>query len=201
MAIRAKKLQPAKVEAIANVKTVLEGYNDYIFADYRGLTVEQITELRKQLRAKDCQFKVMKNNFVKVAFDEMKIENLADYLAGPTAIALLKDDPNEVAKILFDFAKEAPALQVKGAFIDKEIYDAEKIEAFSKLPGKKQLIAMLMSAINGPAQKLAATLQAYVEKLEKEGPAPAAPAAEAPKAEEAAPAEEAVPAAEAPAEA
>jgi large subunit ribosomal protein L10 len=202
MAIRAKKLQPAKVEAIANVKTVLEGYNDYIFADYRGLTVEQITELRKQLRAKDCQFKVMKNNFVKVAFDEMKIENLADYLAGPTAIALLKDDPNEVAKILFDFAKEAPALQVKGAFIDKEIYDAEKIEAFSKLPGKKQLIAMLMSAINGPAQKLAATLQAYVEKLEKEGPAPAAPAAEAPKAEEAAaPAEEAAPAAEAPAEA
>ena len=202
MAIRAKKLQPAKVEAIANVKSVLEGYNDYIFADYRGLTVEQITDLRKQLRAKDCQFKVMKNNFVKVAFDEMKIENLADYLAGPTAIALLKDDPNEVAKILFDFAKEAPALQVKGAFIDKEIYDAEKIEAFSKLPGKKQLIAMLMSAINGPAQKLAATLQAYVEKLEKEGPAPAAPAAEAPKAEEAAaPAEEAAPAAEAPAEA
>lgn len=189
MAIRAKKLQPAKVEAIANVKTVLEGYNDYIFADYRGLTVEQITELRKQLRAKDCQFKVMKNNFVKVAFDEMKIENLADYLAGPTAIALLKDDPNEVAKILFDFAKEAPALQVKGAYIEKEVYDAAKIEAFSKLPGKKQLIAMLMSAINGPAQKLAATLQAYVEKLEKEGPA--APAAEAPKAEEAAPAAEA----------
>lgn len=198
MAIRAKKLQPAKVEAIANVKTVLEGYNDYIFADYRGLTVEQITELRKQLRAKDCQFKVMKNNFVKVAFDEMKIENLADYLAGPTAIALLKDDPNEVAKILFDFAKEAPALQVKGAYIEKEIYDAAKIEAFSKLPGKKQLIAMLMSAINGPAQKLAATLQAYVEKLEKEGPAASA----APKAEEAAaPAEEAAPAAEAPAEA
>ena len=191
MAIRAKKLQPAKVEAIANVKTVLEGYNDYIFADYRGSTVEQITELRKQLRAKDCQFKVMKNNFVKVAFDEMKIENLADYLAGPTAIALLKDDPNEVAKILFDFAKEAPALQVKGAYIEKEVYDAAKIEAFSKLPGKKQLIAMLMSAINGPAQKLAATLQAYVEKLEKEGPAPAAPAAEAPKAEEAAPAAEA----------
>lgn len=200
MAIRAKKLQPAKVEAIANVKTVLEGYNDYIFADYRGLTVEQITDLRKKLRAKDCQFKVMKNNFVKVAFDEMKIENMAEYLAGPTAIALLKDDPNEVAKILFEFSKEAPALQVKGAYIEKEIYDAAKIEAFSKLPGKKQLIAMLMSAINGPTQKLAATLQAYVEKLEKEGPAAAAPAAEAPKTEEAAPAAEA-PAAEAPAEA
>ena len=169
MAIRAKKLQPAKVEAIANVKSVLEGYNDYIFADYRGLTVEQITDLRKQLRAKDCQFKVMKNNFVKVAFDEMKIENLADYLAGPTAIALLKDDPNEVAKILFDFAKDAPALQVKGAYIEKEIYDAAKIEEFSKLPGRKQLIAMIMSTINAPIQKVAATLQAYVEKKQEEG--------------------------------
>ena len=169
MAIRAKKLQPAKVEAIANVKSVLEGYNDYIFADYRGLTVEQITELRKQLRAKDCQFKVMKNNFVKVAFDEMKIENLADYLAGPTAIALLKDDPNEVAKILFDFAKDAPALTVKGASIENEIYDQAKIEAYSKVPGKKQLYSMLMSAMNGPVRQLAATIKAYAEKKEAEG--------------------------------
>ena len=62
MAIRAKNLQPAKVEAIAAAKSVLEGCSDYIFADYRGLTVEQITELRKQLRAKNCAFKVVKNN-------------------------------------------------------------------------------------------------------------------------------------------
>ena len=194
MAIRAKKLQPAKVEAIANVKTVLEGYNDYIFADYRGLTVEQITELRKQLRAKDCQFKVMKNNFVKVAFDEMKIENLADYLAGPTAIALLKDDPNEVAKILFDFAKEAPALQVKGAFIDKEIYDAEKIEAFlEEMKAHKQAldslrqkmssnsaleimnsykevkgIKIISATIPGSVQELRATSDAVKEKAKDE---------------------------------
>lgn len=92
---------------------------------------------------------------------------------------------------MFDFAKEAPALVVKGAWVEDELYDAAKIEAFAKLPGKKQLIAMLMSAINGPARKLAGTLQAYVEKLEKEGPASAAP-----KVEEAAPAAEA-PAAEA----
>ena len=91
MAIRAKKLQPAKVEAIANVKSVLEGYNDYIFADYRGLTVEQITELRKQLRAKDCQFKVMKNNFVKVAFDEMKIEKNSRQMPAISSITREKD--------------------------------------------------------------------------------------------------------------
>ena len=141
-------------------------------------------------------FKVIKNNFAKIAFDELKIENVADYLSGPTAIAMAKEDSNETAKVLFDFAKDAPALQIKGGYVNKEIYDTAKIEAYSKVPGKKQLIAMLMSAINGPAQKLAATLQAYVDKLEKEGPAAAAPKAEAP-APEAAPAQEAAPAAEA----
>ena len=175
MAVKAKKLQPAKIEAIASVKTIFEGYNDFIFTDYRGLTVEQITALRNQLRAKNCELKVIKNNFARIAFKELSVDNVDDFLAGPTAIALLKEDSNEVAKILFDFAKETPALQVKGAFIDKEVYDNAKIEAFSKLPGKKQLIAMIMSTINAPVQKLAATLQAYVDKKSAEGgEAPAA---------------------------
>ena len=73
-------------------------------------------------------------------------------------------DSNEVTKTLFDFTKDAPTLNVKGGFIGKEIYDAAKISEFSKIPGKKTLIAMLMSAINGPARQLAATLQAYVDK-------------------------------------
>ena len=168
MAIRAKAFQPAKTKAIAEAKEVLQSYNDYIFADYRGLTVEQLSQLRKQLREKECEFKVVKNNFARVAFEEMEITSVSDYLAGPTAIALVKQDANEAAKVLFDFAKDAPALTVKGASIENEVFEAKKIEAFSKLPGKKQLIAMLMSAINGPARKLAGTLQAYVEKLEKE---------------------------------
>ncbi len=191
MAIMAKKLQPAKTAAIEEAKKVLGEYNDFIFVEYRGLTVEQITKLRKSLREKNASFKVIKNNFARVAFDEMKNDQVAQYLSGPTAIAMIKEDANESAKILFDFAKDAPALVVKGAWVENELYDAAKIEAFSKLPGKKQLIAMLMSAINGPARKLAGTLQAYVEKLEKEGGA--APAAEA------APAETPAPAAEAPA--
>lgn len=171
MAIKAKKLQPAKTKAIESAKEVLQNYNDYIFADYRGLTVEQITELRKQLRAKESEFKVVKNNFARVAFEEMKIDNVSEYLAGPTAIALVKADSNEVAKILVDYSKDTPALQVKGALIEKEIYDAEKIVAYSKLPGKKQLIAMIASTINAPVQKLAATLQAYVDKKQSEGEA------------------------------
>ena len=169
MAILAKKIQPAKTEAIKAAKDTLSAYSDYIFADYRGLTVEQITALRDKLREKEAAFKVIKNNFARVAFEEMKIDNVAEYLTGPTAITMVKEDSNEAAKILFDFAKEAPALQVKGGYIGNEVYDAAKVEAFSKVPGKKQLIAMLMSAINGPAQKIAATLQAYVDKKSAEG--------------------------------
>ncbi len=181
MAILAKKLQPAKTQAIEETKKTLSEYQDFIFADYRGLTVEQITKLRHNLREKNAQLKVFKNNFARVAFDEMKIDEVAPYLKGPTAITMVKEDANEVAKVLFDFKKDAPKLEVKGAWVENELYDQAKIEAFSKLPGKKQLIAMLMSAINGPARQLAATLQAYVEKKQSEGGA--APAAEAAPAE------------------
>ena len=187
MAMMAKKVQSYKADAIEETKKAFADYSNFIFADYRGMTVEQISSLRKKLRDQNAVLKVVKNNFARIAFESMDINNVADYLKGPTVVAMAKEDANVVAKTLFDFSKEVsketPVLTVKGACVEKEVFDAAKIEAFSKLPGKKQLIAMLMSAINGPAQKLAATLQAYVEKLEKEGPAPAAPAAEAPKAE------------------
>lgn len=169
MAIRAKKIQSAKTEAIESAKKTLSEYNDFIFADYRGLTVAQITELRGKLREKNAVLKVMKNNFARIAFEELKVENVADYLKGPTVIAMVNEDSNEVAKVLFDFKKNAPTLEVKGGSIDKEVYDAAKIEAYSKVPGKKQLYAMLMSAMNGPAQKLAATLKAYADKKAAEG--------------------------------
>ncbi|MBQ9495304.1 MAG: 50S ribosomal protein L10 [Treponema sp.] len=173
MAVRVKKLQPAKTAAIEEAKKTFAEYNDFIFADYRGMTVEQITSLRKKLREQNAALKVVKNNFARIAFADMQIDNVADYLKGPTAVAMTKEDSNEVAKTLFEFVKTAPVLNIKGGLISKELYDAAQIEAFSKIPGKKTLIAMLMSAINGPARQLAATLQAYVDKKAAGGDAPA----------------------------
>ena len=138
------------------------------------MTVEQITALREKLREHEAPLKVVKNNFARVEFESMEIDNVSDYLKGPTAIVMAKEDSNEAAKVLFDFAKDAPALQVKGALVEKEVYDKDKIEAYSKLPGKKQLIAMIASTINAPVQKLAATLQAYVDKMSEGGDTPAA---------------------------
>ena len=192
MAMLAKKVQSAKAAAIEEAKKTFAEYNDFIFADYRGMTVEQISDLRKKLREQDAALKVVKNNFARIAFADMKIDNVRDYLKGPTVVAMSKEDSNVVAKILFDAAKDSQKLAVKGAFVGNELFDAAKIEAFSKVPGRKELIAMLMSAMNGPARKLAATLKAYAEKKAAEGDTPA------PKAEEAAKPVES-PAAEAPA--
>jgi large subunit ribosomal protein L10 len=169
MSIRAKKIQSVKIEAIASVKSMLAEYTDFIFVDYRGLTVAQITELRKQLSGKNCVFKVIKNNFARIAFQKLNISTVSDFLRGPTAVALSKEETNETAKILYDFAKEAPALGIKGGYVANEVYDSAKLDTFSKLPSKKRLVAMIMSTINAPIQKIAAILQLYVDKKTAEG--------------------------------
>jgi Ribosomal protein L10 len=164
MAVRAKKMQAAKTAAIADIKARFESANDYIFTEYRGLSVEQITNLRRLLREKGCNYKVVKNNFARIAFEEMKASDVSAYLSGPTAVALAGEESGVAAKVLFEFAKETPALVIKGGLIGGEIYDAAKIEAYSKLPGKKELISMLMSAMQATTSKLARTLQAVADK-------------------------------------
>ena len=166
MAIVAKKIQDAKATSIGEIKEVFSGSQDFIFTDYRGLTVEQITELRKQLRNKGAQYKVVKNNFARIAFEQLSApEEVAACLTGPTAIAIAPKDANEVARILLDFAKEAPVLQVKGGLLGKDVYNADQIAAFSRLPSRLELISMLMSVMNGPARNLATALNDVPARL------------------------------------
>jgi large subunit ribosomal protein L10 len=191
MAMRATKIQSAKADAIVDLKNMIGGAKDFIFAEYRGLTVEQISALRKQLREKNATFHVVKNNFARIAFEELGYpKEVEPVLVGPTAVAFAMSDPNEIAKILVDFAKEVPALKVKAGIVDRGFMGLADVEAFSRLPGRNQLIAMFMAGLKSPVQKLAYTLVALKEKKEKEGGAPAAAPA--------APAEAAAPAAEAP---
>jgi len=165
MAILAKKIQESKVKAIEELKNSLGAAKDYIFTDYRGLTVEQITNLRKNLRAKEAKYKVIKNNFAKIAFQQLSTPDVSAYLSGPTAVAISPRDSNEVAKMLFDFARETPALHVKGALVSGAVYDAAQTEAFSRLPGKLELVSMLMSVMNGPVRSLAAALNDIPSRL------------------------------------
>jgi large subunit ribosomal protein L10 len=165
MAIIAKKIQESKTKAIGELKESFGTVNDFIFTDYRGLTVEQITALRKNLRVKEVEYKVVKNNFARIAFEQLSTPDVSSYLVGPTAVAITPKDSNEVAKILFDFVKEAPTLKVKGALVEGTVYDAAQTEAYSKLPGKLELISMLMSVINGPTRNLAAALNDVPARL------------------------------------
>jgi large subunit ribosomal protein L10 len=166
MAIVAKKVQENKTRAIQAIKDVLGLSKDFIFTDYRGLTVEQITTLRKQLRAKGVHYKVIKNNFARIAFEQLSAPSqVADYMVGPTAVAIAPRDSNEVAKILLSFAQETPALRVKGALIGDSVYNAQETEAFSKLPGRLELISMLMSVLNAPARNLVGALNDIPARL------------------------------------
>jgi len=164
MALRAKKTQPSKVEAIEAVGAKIDASSDFIFTDYRGLTVEQITALRGQLRAKNAEYHIVKNNFARIAFERKQFPDVSSFLVGPTAVAFSKADSNEVAKIILEFGKEAP-VALKGGLVDKGIYDKAQMEAFSKLPGKSQLLSMLMSAMQAPLQNLVYAMNGVPTKL------------------------------------
>ncbi|TVQ26500.1 MAG: 50S ribosomal protein L10 [Spirochaetaceae bacterium] len=164
MTAHVTKVQPHKTEALEVLKETLSRNQEFIFTDYRGLTVEQITELRGRLRAQQADYKVVKNRYAKLAFEQLDKGAAAGVFVGPTAIALIKQDSAAAAKLLFDFAKDTP-VQVKGAYVDGRFFDAAQTEALSKLPSRDQLIAQLMSTMNAPLQNLVYAMNGVTQKL------------------------------------
>ena len=158
------KVQSHKVDALEVIKATFSESKDFIFTDYRGLTVEQITNLRAKLRQQEAEYKVVKNRYAKLAFQQLEMPDVADLLVGQTALALLKDDASAAAKILFEFSKEAP-VQVKGAIVGGQVYDGAQTEALSKLPSREQLLAQLMSTMNAPLQNLVYAMNGVSQKL------------------------------------
>lgn len=153
------KVNDSKVSAVDMLKEMFGDATDYVFTNYRGLTVDQITRLRRQLRDTGAEFRVVKNNYAKIAFKQMEKPDVSEYLVGPTAIAIAKQDSAPVVKAIVDFAKEAP-VEVKGALVGETVYDAKQAEAFSKLPSREALIAQLMSVMQAPVQNLVYALNA-----------------------------------------
>ena len=179
--------QPIVEEISANIKDA----QSVVLVDYRGLTVEQDTNLRKQLREAGITYKVYKNTMMNFAFKGTDFESLAPYLEGPSAIAISTTDATAPARVLCKFAKEAPKLEVKGGVVEGIAYDANGIANIAKIPSREELLSKLLGSIQSPITNFARVLNQIAEK----GGAGEA-TAEAP-AEEAAPVEEA---AETPAE-
>ena len=185
----------AKVELkkpiVDEISEVVRDAQGVVLVDYRGLTVEQDTVLRKQLREAGVTYKVYKNTMMNFAFKGTDYEQLAPHLEGPSAIAVSKDDATAPARIIVKFAKEAPALELKAGVVEGVLYDAKGIAEIAKIPGKEELLSRLLGSLQSPVANFARVLNQIAEKGGEA--APAAEAAE--EAVEAAPVEEAAEAA------
>ena len=171
-----------------------------VLVDYRGLNVAQDTELRKQMREAGVAYKVYKNTLMNFAFKGTEFEPLGEYLDGPNAIAVSKDDATAPARILAKFAKTAPALELKAGVVEGNFYDADGIKAVSAIPSREELLSKLLGSMQSPIANFARVMQQLADKGGAADAAPAAgeaPAEETAPAAEEAPAEETAPAAEA----
>ena len=158
-----------------------------VLVDYRGLTVAQDTELRKQLREAGIVYKVCKNTMMRRAFEGTEFEALDEHLEGPSALAISKDDATAPARILCKFAKDAKALELKAGVVEGTVYDVDGLTELSKIPSREELLSKLLGSLQSPITNLARVLNQIAEN----GGAEAAPAAEEAPAEEAPAAEEA----------
>ena len=148
-----------------------------VLVDYRGLTVAQDTELRKQLREAGIVYKVCKNTMMKRAFEGTDFAQLDEYLEGPSAIAISKDDATAPARIICKFAKTAQALEVKAGVVEGTVYDANGVAELSKVPSREELLSKLLGSLQSPITNLARVLNQIAEQ----NGAPAEAAAEARK--------------------
>lgn len=195
----------AKVELKQPIVEEISGYlkdaQSVVLVNYRGLTVEQDTQLRRAMREAGIVYKVYKNTMMNFAFKGTDYEPLMPYLEGPSAVAIAKDDATAPARILGKYAKDMEALEIKGGVVEGVAYDAKGISAIASIPSREELLSKLLGSLQSPISNFARVLNQIAEQGGA-GNAPEAKAEEAPveeaKAEEA-PAEEAK-AEEAPAE-
>ena len=138
-----------------------------VIVDYRGLTVEEVTNLRKQLRDAGVEMKVIKNSILSRAAKKVGLDGLDEVFTGPTAVAFSNDDVVAPAKIIDEFAKDAKALEIKGGVIEGKVSSVEQITALAKLPNREGLLSMLLSVLQAPVRNVAYDVKAVAEKNEE----------------------------------
>lgn len=152
--------QPIVEEISAGIKDA----QSVVLVDYRGLTVEQDTELRKKLREAGVVYKVYKNTMMNFAFKGTDFEGLAPYLNGPSAMAYSTEDATAPARVLAEFAKNAKALEIKAGVVEGNVYDAKGMEAISTIPSREVLISRLLGSMQSPMANFARVINQIAEK-------------------------------------
>ena len=158
----------AKVELkqpiVAEISEVIKDAQSVVLVDYRGLTVEEDTALRRQLREAGVNYKVYKNTLMNFAFKGTDFEALAPFLNGPSAIAVSTEDATAPARILADFAKKAKNLEIKAGVVEGDLYDAKGMAAIASIPSRDVLISKLLGSLQSPIANFARVIKQIAEK-------------------------------------
>jgi large subunit ribosomal protein L10 len=154
-----------KVETVEDLKTRLVGVKTVMLAEYRGLTVQQLSDFRKQLRAVAAEYKIVKNRLARLAIGSSPLSALGGELKGPTGLVLGKGDPVSVAKAVHTFAKTNQALVIKAGFVDGQVLPPTGLRALADLPSREALRAQIVGALTAPLAQLVGLLQAPQREL------------------------------------
>lgn len=160
-------IMDAKKAQVQDVVAKLKDSASTVVVEYRGLTVAEVTELRRQLRAEEVEFKVYKNSVVRHAAEEVEAKELLPHLVGPNAVAF-GPDAVAPARILADFAKKHKALVFKAGLVDGNFVDVEELTKLSKLPNKEGMIAMFAGCLQSPVRDFACVVKAVADAKEEQ---------------------------------
>ena len=147
-----------KKESVASLSRKMSEARSIFLADFTGVDVESVTRLRRSLRGASVKYEVVKNRLAKLAVEDAGLEGLADYLRGPTAMALALDDPVAPAKILQQFIDDGGRLAIKGGYMDGQVLTAGRVEELSKLPSREELLGSVVRSAQSPIYGFGSTL-------------------------------------------
>ena len=173
-----EKILNQKKEEVSKLAEKMKEAKLILLTDYRGINVEDVTELRTAIRNTNSEYKVIKNNITKRALEEAGLTGLEDKLVGPTAVILSNEDYLEPTKAIYKFSKDNEFYKIKGGVIEGKLMTAEEIITLAKLPSRETLLSMLAGALLGTISKFAVALDQV--RIQKENEAPVAEATEAP---------------------
>ncbi|NLB79796.1 MAG: 50S ribosomal protein L10 [Clostridiaceae bacterium] len=162
-----EKILSQKKAVVDELVQKLKEAKSIVLTDYRGLTVDQDTKLRKALREADVEYKVIKNSIINFAVKDSDLEGLGKYLAGPTAIAISTTNPVAPSKIIAKYAKDYDKLEIKGGMVEGNIIDVDGVNELASTPSREELLGRLMGSLQGSLYGLAIALNAIAEKQEQ----------------------------------
>jgi large subunit ribosomal protein L10 len=150
---------------IADLHKQVEKFKAVVLTNYRGLKVEQMSQLRNRLREEKISFNVVKNTLMKLASKGTDLEKLNDYFEGPTAVAIAYGDPIPLAKILSDFQKTQPLLQIKAGLVEGRVTPPEEVKALASMPSREVILAQVLQEIQTPGAQLAGVLNSVLQQV------------------------------------